>query len=121
MTLAATGLGSVSPAVAGGTIPVPGTSNVLAIPPVTINGASATVQSATYDGLGIYIIAVTVPASADTGSVTVVLGGLGGSQGTPGRKQGRSAQQAPQGHRNSGIRGASRTVERRGQRERRVP
>jgi uncharacterized protein (TIGR03437 family) len=84
IVLAATGLGAISPAVASGTIPVPGTSAALAIPPVTMNGALAVVLSATYDGLGIYTIKATVPLSADTGLVTVVLGGSGGAAGPPG-------------------------------------
>jgi hypothetical protein len=49
-----------------------------------MNGASAEVLSATYVGLGIYAITVNVPPSADTGSVTVVLGGLASAVGPTG-------------------------------------
>jgi len=79
LTIAATGLGSISPAVASGTVPVSDSSNALATPSVTINGASAQVLSATYVGLGVYAITATVPQSADTGSITVVLGGAVGA------------------------------------------
>jgi uncharacterized protein (TIGR03437 family) len=84
LVLEATGLGAVSPAVASGTVPSSSASNALATPPVTINGAPAVVLSATYTGLGLYTIAVMVPASADTGSVTVVLGGIAGAIGPTG-------------------------------------
>ena len=84
VVLSATGLGAISPAVASGTTPTPGLSNALAIPTVTINGALASVLSATYDELGLYTITVTVPDGADTGSVTVVLGGTAGPAGPAG-------------------------------------
>jgi collagen type VII alpha len=78
VVITATGLGSIIPAVGSGTPPAPPDSTALAIPSVTINGATADVLSATYTGLGLYTIAVEVPASASTGLVTVVLGGVGG-------------------------------------------
>jgi hypothetical protein len=77
-------LGAISPAVVSGTSPTPALSNALAIPTITINGALANVLSATYDELGLYTITVAVPAGADTGSVTVVLGGPAGAVGPPG-------------------------------------
>jgi uncharacterized protein (TIGR03437 family) len=78
VVITTTGLGSIIPAVASGTPPALPDSTALAIPSVTINGAMAEVLSATYTGLGLYTIAVEVPASASTGLVTVVLGGVGG-------------------------------------------
>jgi uncharacterized protein (TIGR03437 family) len=84
LVLEATGLGAVSPAVASGTIPAGSASNALATPLVTINSAPAVVLSASYAGVGLYKITVTVPASADTGSVTVVLGANGGAIGPTG-------------------------------------
>jgi trimeric autotransporter adhesin len=84
LVLEATGLGAVSPAVASGAIPSGSASNALATPPVTINGAPALVLSATYAGVGLYTITVVVPASADTGSVTVVLGQSAGAIGATG-------------------------------------
>src|ERR1700733_7246359 len=78
VVITATGLGSITPAVASGTAPLLPDSNALAIPSVTINGATAEVLSATYTGLGLYTIVVEVPVSASTGLVTVVLGGVGG-------------------------------------------
>jgi uncharacterized protein (TIGR03437 family) len=61
LVLQATGLGAVSPAVASGSIPSGTARNVLATPPVTINGAPAVVLSATYVGVGLYTVAVTCP------------------------------------------------------------
>ncbi len=78
VVITATGVGSIIPAVASGTPPLTGDSTALAIPSVTINGATSEVSSATYTGLGLYTIVVEVPASASTGLVTVVLGGVGG-------------------------------------------
>ncbi len=84
VSLVATGLGSISPAVPSGTNPA-GSSNALAVPTVIMNGVSAVVQSAAYSSLGVYTILATVPASADTGLITVVLGGsAGGSAGPTG-------------------------------------
>jgi collagen type I alpha len=84
VVITATGLGSISPPVASGTPSLLGDSTALAIPSVTINGAAAEVLSATYTGVGLYTIAVEVPASASTGLVTVVLGGVIGPAGPPG-------------------------------------
>ncbi len=78
VAITATGLGSITPAIPSGTPPLFSDSSALAIPSVTINGATAQVFSATYTGLGLYTVVVEVPAGASTGLVTVVLGGVGG-------------------------------------------
>ncbi len=77
--IAATGLGSITPAVPSGVTPNPAAqpSNALATPAVAVNGAAAEVVSAVYSGLGLYLISAIVPPSADTGTVTVTLGAAG--------------------------------------------
>ncbi len=84
VVIEAFGLGSISPAVASGTVPLSGASNASAIPSVTMNGLSAQVLSATYVGLGVYAITAQAPGSVSSGSVTVVLGAAGGAPGPVG-------------------------------------
>jgi uncharacterized protein (TIGR03437 family) len=85
VTLYAGGLGSINPAVPSGVIPPAiGVFTASALPPVAINGVSAPIVSATYVALGLYAIRVDVPAGANSGSVTVVLGPVDGAPGATG-------------------------------------
>ena len=84
LVIMAFGLGSISPAVPSGTVPSSGASSASATPIVMMNGISARVLSATYVGLGLYAIAVDVPAGVSSGSVTVVLGDGNGATGLTG-------------------------------------
>jgi len=85
MVVFAFGVGSISPAVASGLVPPSSpVFNALATPSFTVNGASAQVLSAAYVGLGLYAVTVVVPGSANSGSVTVVLGGVAGETGATG-------------------------------------
>ncbi len=99
MTILAFGLGSIDPAVVSGTVPSSGASNATATPSVTINGISTRVLSAVYIGLGVYAIAVEVPSSASSGSITVVLGGVGTATGAtgPAGPAGATGAMGPQG------------------------
>jgi uncharacterized protein (TIGR03437 family) len=84
LVIVASGLGSISPAVATGTMPSSSESVALAIPTVTMNGALVAVSSANYLGAGIYAITANVPGSASSGTVTVALGSLVGPAGPAG-------------------------------------
>jgi uncharacterized protein (TIGR03437 family) len=84
LVITATGLGSITPAVASGTVPSLGGNSVVAIPLVTLNGTATPVVSATYAGVGLYAITVDVPSSLITGPITVELGGGGGATGATG-------------------------------------
>ncbi len=84
ITIVAFGLGSVTPAVASGTVPPATTTfNTLAVPSVTVNGTLVTPLSSTLVGLGIYVVTVVNPVSS-SGNVTVVLGGTAGGSGATG-------------------------------------
>ena len=74
ITISAAGLGVTNPAVAGGAVPPPGvTARVELMPTVTIGGRNATVRDAvlTPDVVGVYRIAVQVPAGLDAGNQDV--------------------------------------------------
>ena len=73
----ASGMGPVNPAVPSGAAPPSGASvTPLALPTVTVDGIAAQVLSANYIGVGVYQIAVKVPAGVKLDPVMVVLGGV---------------------------------------------
>ena len=85
VSIVAFGLGSVTPAVASGTLPPAFPAiNASARPIVSIAGAPVPVLSATYIGLGVYLVSVDVPATATGGLLTVVFGATGGMVGPTG-------------------------------------